>query len=174
MKRSEAFPSKYMSKDDVKVPIRVIMISVGKEILSSDNGEESKPVLYLDNDRKPLILNNINWMTIEDMYGDDSDSWKGKDIELYFDPTVMFGNKRVGGVRVRKPHGNTKQEQEQLSPLAMWADAIAECDLAGITPDDLKEEFKRLGKTTYKPASDAVIVRKFIADTIAAREETIS
>ena len=173
MKRSEAFPSKYLSKDDVQMPIVVTVAGVKPEILKSDNGEEQKPVMYFSDNDKPLILNNTNWMTMEDWWGDDSERWLGKKIELYFEPNIMFGNKRVGGVRVRKPNVHTEQ-QEQLTPLTTWAQVVTECGLYGVTEQDVKDEFKRLGKATYKPATDAAIVRKFIADTIAAREETIS
>ena len=173
MKRSEAFPSKFMSKDDVQVPIVATIGGVKPEILKSDNGEEQKPVMYFTSDHKPLILNNTNWMTMEDWWGDDSDKWLGKKIELYFEPNIMFGNKRVGGVRVRTPNVSGVAQPE-ANPLSTWTDAVKECQLHGVTADDLKDEFKRLGKATYKPVTDAEIVRKFIADTIAAREETIS
>jgi len=101
MKRSEAFPSKYMSKDDVKVPVRATIAAVRFDVLKGENGDEQKPVMYFQGDVKPMIVNNTNWMTCEDAWGDDSDNWLGKSVELYFEPSVMFGGKRVGGVRVR-------------------------------------------------------------------------
>lgn len=108
MKRSDAFPSKYVSKDDVETPVVWTIAKVEKvEMDADDGGKKSPPVIFFtEQESKPLILNNSNWMTIEDAYGDDSDRWTGKQIELFKDPSVMFGGKRVGGVRVRKPSDN--------------------------------------------------------------------
>ncbi len=106
MKRSEAFPSQYVSKDDVEVPKAWTIETIAPVEMPSDDGSKTKspPVMFFhEADAKPLILNNTNWMTIEDLYGPESNEWKGHKIELYNDPSVMFGNKRVGGVRVRKP-----------------------------------------------------------------------
>jgi hypothetical protein len=60
-------------------------------------------LLFSEDETKPMVCNNENWMTIEAMYGEDSDDWHGKRIELYNDPSVMFGKKRTGGIRVREP-----------------------------------------------------------------------
>lgn len=109
MKRSEAFPSRYVSKDEVETPVTWTITGVGKVEMDDDNGEKKSPpvMTFSDAGSKPLILNNTNWMVLEDLYGEDSDKWIGKTIELYKEPNVMFGNKRVGGVRVRKPqNGN--------------------------------------------------------------------
>jgi len=46
---------------------------------------------------KPIVLNNVNWLTCEDLYGEDSDMWRGKPHRLYRDPNIMFGNKRWAG-----------------------------------------------------------------------------
>lgn len=105
MKRSEAFPSKFVSKDDVEIPVIWTIAGVQKVEMDDDGGGKKAPpvVSFVEENAKPLILNNSNWMTLEDLYGDDSDNWTGKKIELYKDASVMFGGKRVGGVRVRKP-----------------------------------------------------------------------
>lgn len=104
MKRSDAFPSKYLSKEDVPEPISVTVKSVALETLNGGNGDdekETKPVMTFAEQVKPMILNNANWSTIEAMYGDDSDGWIGKRVTVYVDPSVMFGKKRVGGLRVQ-------------------------------------------------------------------------
>lgn len=108
MKRSEAFPSNYVSKDDVEPAVVWTIASVVCVEMDGDDGrKKNPPVAYFkEEEAKPLILNNTNWMVLEDLYGEDSDLWIDKPIELYKDPAVMFGGKRVGGVRVRKPNGN--------------------------------------------------------------------
>lgn len=114
MRRSEAFPSRYMGKDDI-VPGRILTIhSVVPEGVESDGDVKQKVVMYfIENDAKPWIVNAGNWMTIEDAYGEESDHWSGKTIELFVDPTVMFGGKRVGGVRVRIPTASQPAGQKQ-------------------------------------------------------------
>ncbi len=108
MKRSDAFPSRYISKDDVMNPITATIDTVRFDTIKGDNGDEDKPVVYFRDGVKPMILNNTNWMAIEDAYGPESDAWTGKAIEMYCDPGVMFGGKRVGGVRVRIVKGAVK------------------------------------------------------------------
>ena len=105
MKRSEAFPSRYVSKDDVEIPVVWMIASVVCVEMDDDaGGKKNPPVMHFKNpESKALILNNSNWMTIEDLYGGESDAWTDCQIELFKDPSVMFGGKRVGGVRVRKP-----------------------------------------------------------------------
>jgi len=108
MKRNDAFPSRYISKEDVVEPTTFTIADVAMDVLEGDEGQKSKPVMYFtDEDAKPFILNGTNWLTIEGAYGDDSDTWAGKTVTLFNDPSVMFGKKRVGGVRVRIP-GNSQ------------------------------------------------------------------
>ena len=35
-------------------------------------------------------------------WGKDTTAWVGRKVELYCDPDVMFGGKKVGGIRIRK------------------------------------------------------------------------
>lgn len=121
MKRSDAFPSRYISKDDVQNPVVAIIDTVRFDTIKGDSGDEDKPVVYFRGDVKPMILNNTNWMTIEDAYGQESDDWAGKPIEMYCDPGVMFGGKRVGGVRVRIPKVNGKMTLEQANAIQFVA-----------------------------------------------------
>lgn len=104
MKISQMFPSKYLGKEDVPHPITVRIEQLTREEVSDgNNSKEEKNVLWFSDDMKPMILNRGNAETIGGLYGDDSDAWIGKSIELYVDPSVMFGSKRVGGLRVRAP-----------------------------------------------------------------------
>lgn len=103
MKRSQVFPSTFLGKDDVPHPIRAVIRDVVVQKVKSEHGEEDKPVmLFTDEVLKPMILNNTNWAVCE-AYGDDSDLWRGHPVEIYLDPNIMFGSKRVGGLRLRLP-----------------------------------------------------------------------
>ncbi len=175
MKRSEAFPSKYLSKEDVDPARLGTVANLKRETLKSDDGDETKTVLYFREDAlKPMILNNTNWMVLEEAYGEDSDAWLNKKVELYLDPNVMFGAKRVGGVRVRVPSAATAAGLPEV-----WAIERAKIELErnGLTIETLKAALIAKGFVTdkggasYSPARDTELVRKIIADALATPAE---
>jgi hypothetical protein len=74
------------------------------ERLKNDGKDEDKLLLHFrGDDPKPLICNRTNFDSISDLYGDDTDAWPGRAIELYVDPRVRFGTRVVPGIRVRAP-----------------------------------------------------------------------
>lgn len=103
MKRSDAFPTKYISSADIgDREIKVVIDQVVEEALKDDEGNiQKKPVAYFRNGTKGLVLNQTNWDEIEHVYGDESDDWAGKPITIYVDHRVKFGNKIVKGIRVK-------------------------------------------------------------------------
>src|SRR5688572_16870977 len=101
MKMSDMFPANFLKKEDVPQPTRAVIARVTMEEVTGDTGKEMKATIHFDGDQlKPMILNKGNATTICESFGDDSDRWIGKTIEVYTDPGVMFGGKRVGGLRV--------------------------------------------------------------------------
>lgn len=68
--------------------------------------KEKKLELVFTNGKK-LTLNNTNVKTLVEAHGSKTDRWIGKDVVAYFDKDVMFGSKRVGGVRIRIPGGSS-------------------------------------------------------------------
>lgn len=158
MKRDQAFPSNYLGQEDIKQPIVVTISGVRVEQLidRETGGKKQKPVMsFTDEAIKPLILNNHNWTVLESAYGDDSDLWLGKPIEIYCDPNIMFGKRRTGGLRLRIPsrsgngtapfgqptveqqinkaiHGmNSAASPENLEKWLTWSNGIP-----GKSPDD--------------------------------------
>jgi hypothetical protein len=91
-----------------------------REEVKNDVGEmETKTVLYfVEQDVKPLILNQINAQAIGSITGSKTaGEARGQKIELYNDETVMFGRKRVGGVRVRAvSHTPGGGQQQTFTP----------------------------------------------------------
>ena len=66
-----------------------------------DGANEKKWVLELS-DLKPLILNATNIRRLVAAFNtQETDEWTGKSIVVYDDPTIEFGGKVVGGVRLR-------------------------------------------------------------------------
>jgi hypothetical protein len=159
MKRSEAFPSNYLSKEDVQTPVIATIESLARKTLKSDEGDETKTLMYFREDQlKPLILNNTNWLICEDAYGEDSDSWIGRKIELYFEPNVMFGAKRTGGVRVRVPHASSVPSTLTLEQ------AVALCESVGLSKELLVADLKAAGKTGYIASRDTEQVLLLVED----------
>lgn len=95
----------FLKQEDLagKTP-RVTIESVALEdIKDPDSGRsEKKLVMHFLNKEKALILNRTNCEVLESITGtDDYQFWAGHHIVLWVDTAVMFGNKRVGGLRVR-------------------------------------------------------------------------
>jgi len=168
MKRSDAFPSEYFSKDDVMSGPRVLTIKdVCFEAIKGDHGEDNKPVMtFREDDAKRLIVNNTNWVACEDRYGQDSDDWRGKSVELYYEPNVWFGKDKTGGVRVRIPSDVIEEQAAKPAPAfsgnMSWTQALALATVNGINEDKLKELLKARGATGYTPAIHSQWVREII------------
>ena len=102
MKKSDAFPSKWFKAADLYGrPMAVKIKSVEMaELQSPDGKKQSKPVARFHNQEKGLVLNGVNFDTIADILGADTDDWVGGEIELIPSKTEMAG-KRVDCVRVQ-------------------------------------------------------------------------
>lgn len=167
MKRSQVFPTTFLGKDDVQAPFCTVIRDVRMEKIKGENGEEDKAVLHFaDQQIKAMIINSTNWTTLEDAYGEDSDMWRGKQVEIYIDPSVMFGGRRIGGLRVRIPSG-ANQMRPSPAPLANgWtmAEAVAECEKVGLTRGELVAKLKANGGKGWNTERDTPIAKGMIED----------
>ena len=103
MKVSAKGNSRFLSQEDVpEEGFTAIIKDVRVEALKSNRGDEDKYVLYFTAG-KPMVFNVVNRQTVIASYGDDSDNWLGKPVEIYVDPNVYMGGERTGGIRVRIP-----------------------------------------------------------------------
>jgi hypothetical protein len=108
MKYADAFPSQWLTADDVDGDMVVTISSDSpveyREFKAPGKATpDSKPVLYFKGPKgtKPLILNKTNWKTIGQVLGsDDTDDWAGQSITLYATEVDSFGEKMMG-IRVR-------------------------------------------------------------------------
>ena len=109
-KVSEMIPGKYLRKDDVGAGVLVTIHSVSKVNVAVEGAEpEFKYAMSFLEIDQPLILNTTNIRLCEAICGsDDSDHWVGKKLVLYNDPNISFAGKITGGIRVRKPKGQTE------------------------------------------------------------------
>ncbi len=100
MRMSTAFPSKYVSAGDLNGCACVLTIArVAQEMIEPS---KSLPVVYFYGTQKGLVLNKTNANAIVFLHSDESDSWIGKQIEVY-PTTTEFQGKIVDCIRVRGP-----------------------------------------------------------------------
>jgi len=166
MRRSEAFPTKYLSKDDVPAPTIGVIERIVIETLGQGDDQEIKPVMYFSSGPpKPMVVNNTNWTNVEAVYGDESDNWIGKTIEVWVDPSVVYGGKRLGGLRLRAPAGD-HAPTTVLPPLA-YRDALAlYCSQTGYGEPEFKAALKEYaaehGYQGYSASRDTQFVHSLI------------
>jgi len=165
--RGDVFPSRYLGKDDVQKPTRSTIADVRMETIKTDHGDEEKAVmLFTDESMKPMIVNATNWDCLEAAYGLDTDAWLGKPVEVYVDPGIMFGGRRVGGVRVRIPAGTTVAGTGSAPVRAAswtWEQALAAAAKVGMDKDALVAALKDRGLNGYNAARDTAVVMEIVA-----------
>ena len=156
MRMSEMFPSNYLKKEDFPSPRVLTISSVSTADIKSDHGTEKKTIVYYQSVEKPMVLNRGNAEVIAENYGGDSDMWIGKPVEVYHDPGVMFGGKRVGGIRIRMP---------RVEHATAWdmQRCVDECAKAGIGKDEMIAALKAKGNAGFNAARDTPTVQQLIA-----------
>jgi hypothetical protein len=68
---------------------------------AKDGGRPEKKWALLVDDNQKLLLNKENLRTLIEAFGDEMDGWIGQRVEVFFDKSVTFGGKRVGGIRLK-------------------------------------------------------------------------
>jgi len=110
--------SNYLKKEDVMPPITVTISGLEQKNMAKE-GEpvENKYILTWMENIKPMVLNMTNGQLIAHVLGsEETDDWRGKQITLYNDPSVSFGGKLTGGIRVQIPAGNPAPVQQGYAP----------------------------------------------------------
>jgi arabinogalactan endo-1,4-beta-galactosidase len=117
MQISEAFPSNYLKAADLQGRNALVTIARTEYEMI---GNDKKLILYFQGKEKGMVLNKTNANNISQIYGDETDDWKGGEIIL-FEAMVDFQGKTVPAIRVkaapRKP-----QQQTQTAPQRMKDD----------------------------------------------------
>jgi hypothetical protein len=80
--------------------VRVVIESIEPETVGDG---ERKLVARFEGKSKGLILNDTNLEVIEQRCGQDTADAIGSHWDLYVDPDVRYGGKKVGGIRLRSP-----------------------------------------------------------------------
>lgn len=162
MKMSEMYPSNYVSKEDAAQPITATIRTVSRQEINADGGKKMKTIITFGGNVKPMILNRGNAETLAMAYGDDSDAWVGKTVEIYVDPNVQFQGKRIGGLRVRPIMAQAMNGAVGGNALWTWDQAQAECHKHGISKDQLVAALKAAGLTGWKAETGTAHAKRLI------------
>lgn len=98
--------SKFLTRQDVgKGALLTIKGDVYQENVAKEGApEELRWCLDFDEAEKPFVVNSTNGQLIAQITGSqETENWNGHKVVLYDDPSVSFGGKLVGGIRVRAP-----------------------------------------------------------------------
>ncbi len=88
--------SDQLNFDDFKRKKKVItIISVTVSM-----GDQPISVFYDGHNGKPWKPNKGTLRLLCEAYGEESDNWVGKSVELYGDSTVKWAGKEIGGIRI--------------------------------------------------------------------------
>ena len=105
--RAAQFVSSFFKSDTVKAPQAFTITAAEAQELGRDGEKETKLVIYSKEDPRGLVLNKTNLdFLIQTTGTDETDEWTGKTFELFHNPNVFFGGKRVGGLQLRLPEGS--------------------------------------------------------------------
>ncbi len=99
--------SKFLTRADVGQGTLVTIREVFQDNVAKEGApEEHKWCMAFDEVEKPMVLNSTNGQIIASfLKSEETDNWIGAKIVLFDDPSVSFGGKLVGGIRVRAPRG---------------------------------------------------------------------
>ena len=96
--------AKYLKKDDIPSPVDTSILWIKEEeVTTPGKGTDTRVVLYFDGLKKGLVLNTANAETLLDITGtDEYEQWVDVPVQLYVDPDVTYGGKKIGGIRIRE------------------------------------------------------------------------
>ena len=104
MNINQAYPSNYLKKEDFTQPRACTIHMVKLEnVAAAGQPEEMKPVLFINETDKGMVLNKTNANILAALYGPETDSWQGKPVQIYNDPTIQYAGQITGGIRFRMP-----------------------------------------------------------------------
>jgi hypothetical protein len=86
---------KFLTKGEIPHPVVDEIRDLTRETIA---GKE-KYVLHFKT-LKSLPLSQTNIRTLVESFGNDSERWKNKSVEIYIDPSVTFAGVKVGGIRI--------------------------------------------------------------------------
>jgi len=115
---SQLKKSKFLTQNDCEPPILVTISGWAEKNVAMEGADpDERFVLTFDGVEKPLVLNSTNGQIIAAITGTgEIEDWTGEEIELYREPSISFGGKVVGGIRVRAPQRQAAKPSPAMKP----------------------------------------------------------
>lgn len=128
----DVFSSNSLKAEDIdgREPTVIISKVEVKEFKNRDGSPQRKLVISFQGAKKTLVCNRTNAQRISFMHGKDYTQWTGKQITLFVDPFVQFGNEMTKAIRIKPPQ--TAQAAPATVPAPVHAPAPQAHD--GIDP----------------------------------------
>lgn len=110
--------SKFLKRSDVGGgKLLTIQQCIQENVAKADAQPEMKWCLIFEETDKPMVLNKTNAELVAMIANErNSDNWGGVKVVLYDDPSISYGGKLVGGIRVRAPRGASSQRAPVAKP----------------------------------------------------------
>jgi hypothetical protein len=96
-----ASKSKYLRAIDIEEPTLFTIQNTTIDTLKVRNQEQERGVVWFREDDRGLVLNVSLTEILMDMFGSETDAWKGKRVRLFNDRRVKFRGEAVGGIRIK-------------------------------------------------------------------------
>lgn len=122
--------SKYLTKDDVQPPRLLTIKSFDRQnVARQDDEPEYKWIMYFMEEEKGMVLGSTNRELLKMALGTSSPSEAlGRKIVLFNDPSVSYGGKLTGGIRLRAPRIKAPEPEPAPKHQVANAETIAELD----------------------------------------------
>lgn len=122
----ELYPGRFVKGVtlDGHTTIKIVSM-VGEKLKNDEDQEQLKAVLTVKMrdkksgqiEQKELVWNKTNAILTSHILGRDYEKWAGKLITIAYDPSVMFGKEKKGGIRVcGSPHLTSPLEVQIKRP----------------------------------------------------------
>ncbi len=144
------FPSKYLKASDVEDHPTVTISRVTREEVGMD--KEMKPILFVEEYDKGIVLNKTNANNISKLYGSESDDWPGKKVVLGT-AWVDFQGSSVNSIRVWPPKRETGQKQPQAATKMGGVNAPVQRQVTQRSTTPVADELDR-GQRPFAPPAD--------------------
>ena len=121
---NDVFGGEFLKASDItgREPTVTIKSVVPQEFTDKQTGKVQKKLIISFNGAKKSFVSNVtNAKRIAYMHGDDYSHWIGKQITLFVDPFVQFGNEIKPAIRVKPPSvahapAPAPQSHDELEP----------------------------------------------------------
>ena len=120
MRIGEMRESRYLKKEDVGQGKLVTITELEQQnVAMDDQPSEMKWIIHFREFDKGMVLNWTNIQLLSKAVGsEETADWLGKQVVVFDDPTVAYGGKLVGGIRIREVRKAKTTAKPMAAPIA--------------------------------------------------------